>query len=102
MIPVHVHVRVKPESRDAFIRATIENAEQSRREPGVAQFDAYQQADDPDQFLLVEVYRDAAAVGQHKETAHYRNWRDAVAPMMAEPRRSLKYTPVAVRSGLES
>jgi len=101
MIRVHVHVRVKPECRDAFVRATMENAGQSRLEPGVAEFEAYQQADDPDQFLLVEVYRDSAAVGHHKETAHYRQWRDTVAPMMAEPRRSVKYTPAAAQPGPE-
>jgi len=29
---------------------------------------------------------------RHKKTAHYATWRDIVAPMMAEPRRALKYT----------
>ena len=33
--------------------------------------------------------RDAPAA--HKATAHYATWRDAVEPMMAEPRRSTKY-----------
>jgi autoinducer 2-degrading protein len=28
---------------------------------------------------------------EHKETAHYQAWRDAVAEMMAEPRSSVKY-----------
>ena len=42
--------------------------------------------DDPTRFVLVEIYRDAEAAAAHKETAHYPVWRDAVAPMMAEPR----------------
>ena len=45
-------------------------------------------------FLLVEVYRTADAPARHKETAHYAAWRDAVAPMMAAPRSSVKYNDV--------
>jgi quinol monooxygenase YgiN len=31
---------------------------------------------------------------RHKETAHYKKWRDTVEAMMAEPRTSLKYSNV--------
>ena len=91
---VHVHVRVKPESVEAFKRASLDNARESVREPGIARFDVVQQQDDPTRFVLVEVYRNADAPAQHKETAHYARWRDTVAPMMAEPRRSLKFNNV--------
>lgn len=89
---VHVHVHVKPECIDAFRAASMDNARNSVREPGIAQFDVVQQADDPAKFVLVEVYRNAEAAAKHKETAHYATWRDTVAPMMAEPRRGVKYT----------
>ena len=91
MLVVHVHVQVRPDCVEAFQGATIENARQSVQEPGVARFDVVQQADDPARFVLVEVYRTVAAAAAHKETAHYRVWRDAVAPMMAAPRASVKY-----------
>lgn len=94
MIVVHVHARVKPEFIEAFKEATIENARQSVREPGVARFDVIQQADDPARFVLVEVYRTPEAPAQHKETRHYQVWRDAVAEMMAEPRTSVRYVNV--------
>src|ERR1043165_1296445 len=92
MLVVHVHVRVKPESVEAFKQASLENARHSVRERGIARFDVVQQSDDPTRFVLVEVYRDAEAPARHKETAHYAAWRDAVAPWMAEPRKSVKYT----------
>ena len=91
MLVVHVHVRVNPEAVEAFRQATLENAAQSLREPGIARLDVIQRIDDPTHFVLVEVYRDAEAPAQHKETPHYARWRDAVAPMLAEPRSSLKY-----------
>jgi (4S)-4-hydroxy-5-phosphonooxypentane-2,3-dione isomerase len=91
MLIVHVHVHVKPESVDAFAEATRENARNSVLEPGVVRFDVIRQADDPTRFVLVEIYRSADAPAAHKGTAHYAAWRDAVEPMMAEPRRSVKY-----------
>lgn len=91
MIIVHVFVRVNADAVDAFIAATLENARASVNEPGIVRFDLIQQDDDASQFLLIEIYRSAADPASHKETAHYARWRDAVAPMMAEPRRSLKY-----------
>jgi autoinducer 2-degrading protein len=91
MFVVHVHVHVKPEFVEAFHQATLENARNSLQEPGVARFDVVQQSDDPTRFVLVEVYRTPEDAGRHKETDHYPVWRDTVAEMMAEPRRSVKY-----------
>jgi quinol monooxygenase YgiN len=62
------------------------------QEPGIARFDVAQQSDDPTRFVLVEVYRNDQAPAAHKETAHYQKWRDLAAPMMAEPRTSVKFT----------
>jgi quinol monooxygenase YgiN len=94
MLIVHVHVHVQPESIEVFKLATLANARASRQEPGVARFDVVQQADDPTRFVLVEVYRDAAAAAAHKETQHYPVWRDTVAPLMAAPRTSVKFSNV--------
>jgi (4S)-4-hydroxy-5-phosphonooxypentane-2,3-dione isomerase len=94
MFIVHVQVQVKPEAVEAFKQATLANARASAQEPGVARFDVVQQQDDPTRFVLVEVYRDAAAAAAHKETAHYPVWRDAVAGMMAVPRTGVKYNNV--------
>ena len=95
LLVVHVHVRVKPDCIEAFKAATTENSRQSLLEPGIARFDVLQQSEDPSRFVLVEVYRSTDAPASHKETAHYAVWRDAVAPMMAEPRSSVKFLSVA-------
>jgi autoinducer 2-degrading protein len=94
MLIVHVHVRVKPEAIDAFKQATLANAQGSRKEPGIARFDLLQQNDDPARFLLVEAYRTADAPAAHKETQHYKTWRDTVEKMMAEPRQSVKLSNI--------
>lgn len=94
MLIVHVNVHVKEADVAAFIAATDANAQASVLEPGIARFECIQQADDPTRFLLIEHYRTAADPARHKETAHYATWRDAVEPMMAEPRRSVKYVAI--------
>ena len=94
MFIVHVHVHVKPEFVEAFREATLANASKSVREAGVARFDVMQQLDDSTRFVLAEVYRTSDDPARHKETAHYRIWRDAVAEMMADPRSSTRYDNV--------
>jgi (4S)-4-hydroxy-5-phosphonooxypentane-2,3-dione isomerase len=91
---VLVHVHVKPEFIEAFKQASLENASNSVKEPGIARFDVIQQADDPAKFILVEIYKTAEAPAAHKETAHYAKWRDSVAEMMAEPRQGIKFANI--------
>ncbi len=91
MLVVHVFVHVKPDQIDKFREATLENAKNSVQEPGIARFDVVQQNDDPCRFVLIEVYRTPDDPAKHKETMHYRKWRDTVADMMAEQRSSIKY-----------
>jgi autoinducer 2-degrading protein len=60
----------------------------------VLRFDVVADLADPAHVVLVEVYRDDAGAAAHKETAHYATWRDTVAPMMAVPRTSTKFSAV--------
>ena len=94
MLILQVYVHVKPESSDAFKQASLANAAGSIQEPGIARFDVIQQNDDPTRFILIEVYRTADAMTAHKTTPHYLTWRDTVADMMAEPRKSAQFTNV--------
>lgn len=94
LLIVHVDVRVHPSDVEAFKQASLENARKSVREQGIARFDVIQRQEDPTRFALVEVYHSSEAPAAHKETAHYQTWRDTVAPMMAEPRTSVKYSNV--------
>jgi len=94
MYIVHVHIHVKPDQVDAFQQASIENAQNSVREPGIMRFDVLQQMDEPTRFILVEIYRAPEDQAKHRETTHYLKWRDTVADMMAEPRVGIKFHPV--------
>jgi (4S)-4-hydroxy-5-phosphonooxypentane-2,3-dione isomerase len=94
MYIVHVFIQVKPDAIEDFIKATIENTENSIMEEGVARFDFIQQSDDPTKFVLVEIYGSPEDSSKHKETAHYLKWRNTVANMMAIPRIGIKYNNI--------
>lgn len=94
LLVVHVYVSVLRQHVEAFKAASIQNARASVQEPGVARFDVMQDQADPTQFVLVEAYRTADAPAAHKETSHYQAWRDNVAPMMASPRQSHRFSNV--------
>ena len=91
MVIIHVHIHVKPDRIEDFKRATLENARNSLKEPGIARFDFLRRKGDPNRFVLIEVYRTPEDPARHKETAHYQKWRDAVADWMAEPRKGVSY-----------
>jgi len=84
-----VHVVVKPDTIDSFVTATRANHEASVREPGNRRFDVLQSPDEPARFILYEAYASAEDAAAHKLTPHYAQWRDAVAPMIAEPRKGV-------------
>ena len=86
MIVTFVHVWVKPEHIDDFIAASTENHQNSVKEPGNLRFDLLQDANDPAKFVIYEAYESEDAVLAHKETAHYKKWRDTVKDWMSRPR----------------
>jgi (4S)-4-hydroxy-5-phosphonooxypentane-2,3-dione isomerase len=95
LVTVHVSINVVPGMEDAFVEATLQNARSSAMEEGVVRFDVYRDQEDRHQFVLVEVYTDStSAPAAHKETSHYKVWRDTVAPMMATERTRKLYTNI--------
>jgi autoinducer 2-degrading protein len=94
MYVVAVTIFVKPEQSKAFIEATLDNARNTRKEPGNLRFDVSQAEDDPNRFLLYEVYREKDDFAKHQQTEHYARWKNAVTDWMAQPRVGVKHKPV--------
>lgn len=95
LIDIHVH----PESAEAFLRITLENVRHSLEEPGIARFDLIRHVEDPAHFMLIEVFRSEAAIEAHRETAHYRVWKEEVEAMMVRPRQAQHFAAVTSDSG---
>ena len=94
MIVTIVHVEVKPEYINSFIRATTENHLESVKEPGNLRFDVLQNDAEPKRFVLYEAYETEELAAAHKSTAHYLRWRETVAPWMAVPREGIRHTAI--------
>ncbi len=91
MIILNVHIKVKPDRLDEFKKVTMENAENSLKEPGVLRFDFLQRQDEPISFMLNEVYKNEEAVLAHKDTVHYAKWRSVAEAMMEGDRERIIY-----------
>jgi autoinducer 2-degrading protein len=94
MVVTTVHVDVKADCINDFIEATIANHQASIKEPGNCRFDVLQSDKIPTQFLLYEAYDSEQSAAAHKQTAHYLQWRERVASMMAQPRCGTPYTAI--------
>jgi autoinducer 2-degrading protein len=99
MYVVAVTIFVKPENIAPFIEATLDNARNTRREPGTLRFDVLQSADDPARFMLYEVYRQKEDFAAHQQTAHYQKWKQTVADWMAQPRQGVKHQSIFFGDG---
>jgi autoinducer 2-degrading protein len=84
-------VFVKEAFVEQFIEATLDNARNTRKEPGNVRFDVSRCVDDPNRFLLYEAYRTTEDFKAHQQTQHYFRWRNAVTDWMAQPRQGVKH-----------
>ncbi|MFO7659016.1 MAG: antibiotic biosynthesis monooxygenase [Bacteroidales bacterium] len=91
MTVTFVHIWVKEEFIDAFIKASYENHLESVKEFGNLRFDILRDLNDPVKFIFYEAYTSEEYAAAHKETPHYLKWRDTVADWMAKPREGVKY-----------
>ena len=91
MYVVSVTVFVEPGQEQSFIDATLDNARNTRTEPGNVRFDVCRVADNPSQFLLYEVYHSEGDFKAHQQTEHYLRWKQTVADWMAQPRQGVKH-----------
>ena len=94
MYVVSVTIFVKPEFREPFIQATYANAAGTRLEPGNVRFDVLQAEDDPDRFMLYEVYLTKEDFAKHQQTAHYATWKSSVSEWMAQSRQAVRLSPL--------
>src|SRR5262245_17115401 len=53
-------------------------------EPGCLQFDVAQDPNNPARLVMLEVYRDEAAVKAHTESQHFKDFRPVVNELVAE------------------
>jgi len=93
MVIVQVYLTVKKESIADFINATNDNVSNSVKEPGVKRFEFFRDTDADNKFILFEMFNSVEDQNRHRETAHYKRWKDNTTIMLEVPysRSSLQY-----------
>jgi autoinducer 2-degrading protein len=89
MFVLVVHLKVKPENVDAFMKQLSENAKSARKEPGCKQFDVLVDPNDRTKVLLYEVYNDEKAFEAHQQTPHFKKYFAEAVPLLASRERSV-------------
>jgi autoinducer 2-degrading protein len=95
MFTVIVTLDVRPDRLPEFLDGIAANARASLRdEPGCLRFDVHRVNEEPNRFLLYEIYRDEHAFFQaHRAAAHYADWLEVV-DRCVQTRTNLYATPV--------
>jgi autoinducer 2-degrading protein len=94
MYVVSVTVFVHEDNVSDFIEATLDNARNTRQEPGNVRFDVLQAEEEDTRFMLYEVYHTKDDFKAHQQTDHYLRWRNSVADWMAQPRQGVKHRSI--------
>jgi len=82
---VIVDFEAKEGAAEEVLALVSENARNSvEREPGCLQFDVMQSPDNPDRFVLFEVYQDAAAFEAHGKSAHVQEFLARARPKLGK------------------
>ena len=84
MIFIAAKWRIKPEDADRWPEIAREFTEATRAEPGCLFFDWSRSLDDPNEYVLVEAFRDDAAGGEHVQSDHSTKARETLPPNLAE------------------
>jgi len=87
MFVLSVELRIKPENVESFTARALENAAQSRKEPGCRQFDVLVDPKEPTRVMLYEVYLDDKAFEAHQQTPHFKKYLAEAVPLLASRER---------------
>ncbi|MFJ4208878.1 putative quinol monooxygenase [Paenarthrobacter sp. NPDC089675] len=93
MIFIVVKFKVKPEWSERWLDLVADFTEATRQEPGNLWFDWSRSVDNPNEFVLVEAFKDAAAEA-HVNSAHFKK-------AMADMPQALAETPQIISRQIE-
>jgi len=91
MIFITAKFRIKPEDADQWPEISREFTNATRSEPGCLWFDWSRSLDDPNEYVLVEAFRDGEAGGAHVNSAHFKNAQQTLPSHLAETPRIVNF-----------
>ncbi|WP_296138086.1 putative quinol monooxygenase [uncultured Tessaracoccus sp.] len=83
MIFIVVKYQVKPEAADRWMDAVADFTRATRAEPGNLWFEWSRSVEDPNEYVLVEAFKDDAGAA-HVNSDHFQAGLDAMRPLLTE------------------
>jgi quinol monooxygenase YgiN len=83
MIFITAKFQVLPEHADAWPEISADFTAATRGEAGCLWFDWSRSLDDPNEYVLVEAFRDGEAGGAHVQSAHFKQAQKTLPPYLA-------------------
>ena len=83
MIFITAKFQVKPESADQWPAIAADFTAATRAEPGCLWFDWSRSLEDPNEYVLIEAFRDDEAGGAHVNSAHFKAAQQTLPPHLA-------------------
>jgi quinol monooxygenase YgiN len=74
VILIVLKASIKPDKREEWLKGITSYTAAVRSEPGNVSFDFYENAQDSNEFVIVETFRDGDAGGAHVATEHAQNF----------------------------
>ena len=91
MIFITAKFKIRPEDADQWPQIAAAFTEATRNEPGCLWFDWSRSIADPDEYVLVEAFRDDEAGGAHVNSAHFKKAQRDLPPHLAQTPRIVNF-----------
>lgn len=94
MVAVHVLFTVRPGMADAARPLFAELVEQSRRDAGCMRYEMHAAPDDPNRFLLLELWRSESDLNAHRNQPWFPDMDERLGKTLAREPEMTLWTPL--------
>lgn len=91
MLVLHAFIKIDPNQREEYLIHAREVMKGSKAEAGCNSYHLYEDALEPNSFVMVEEWKDAAALEYHFSTQHYKAFKEATGSMLVEAPKLVRY-----------
>jgi quinol monooxygenase YgiN len=92
MIFITAKFQVRPEYADEWPKIVNEFTQATRSEPGCLWYDWSRSVEDPNEYVLVEAFRDGDAGAAHVQSQHFKDAQQHLPPHLVRTPRIVNFT----------
>ncbi|WP_027415885.1 putative quinol monooxygenase [Aneurinibacillus terranovensis] len=91
MIIIHAFIKVDPKHRTEFLELSKITAAASQAEEGNVSYQLYEDVEQSNTFVMLEIWKNQTAIEEHEETPHFINFINCLPDYQLEPIHVEKY-----------